>query len=112
MIRKTGIVTSAKMTGTVTVTVHRQVVHKLYKKGYRVSKKFLADSKGFDLRAGDQVVIGECRPLSKNKHFKVLEIVKQAARVSELSEEKTLAEAINRTKQAPDAAEKSDTPSK
>jgi small subunit ribosomal protein S17 len=94
MITKKGVITSAKMTGTVTVTVHRSVYHPLYKKSFRMSKKFLADSKGFDVRAGDEVMIGECRPISKNKHFKILEITKQAPRVSEIGEEKALSEAM------------------
>jgi small subunit ribosomal protein S17 len=98
MITKHGIVTAAKMTGTVTVTVHRQVIHPLYQKGYRLSKKFLADSKGMDVYVGDEVLITECRPLSKRKRFKVTEIIKAAPRVSELAEEKALHEVINREK--------------
>jgi len=94
MITKRGIITSAKMQGTVTVTVHRSVVHPLYKKSFRVSKKFLADSNGQDLHVGDEVVIVECRPLSKHKRFKVTEILKAAARVSEIAEEKAVKEAI------------------
>ena len=46
MRTKKGTITSAKMTGTVTVTVHRSMVHALYKKRYRMSNKFLADSNG------------------------------------------------------------------
>lgn len=94
MITKKGVITSAKMIGTVTVTVHRSVYHPLYKKSFRMSKKFLADSKGFDVRTGDEVMIGECRPLSKRKRFKILEITKQAPRVSEMGEEAGLSEAM------------------
>ena len=82
-----GTVTSAKMIGTVTVTVNRSVFHPLYKKRFPVSKKFLADSKGVDVGVGDEVVITECRPLSKRKHFRISEITKRAPRVSELQEE-------------------------
>jgi small subunit ribosomal protein S17 len=106
MITKQGVVTAAKMTGTVTVTVHRQVIHPLYRKGYRLSKKFLADSKGVDVHVGDEVLITECRPLSKRKRFKVTEILKAAPRVSELVEEQALHGVINREKQ-----EKTETPS-
>lgn len=92
MRTKTGTITSAKMTGTVTVTTHRSVIHPVYKKRFRVSKKFLADSNGMtDLGVGDMVVITECRPLSKRKCFKVTEVIKRAARVSELSEEGDIA---------------------
>jgi small subunit ribosomal protein S17 len=96
MRTKKGTITSAKMTGTVTVTVHRSMFHPIYKKRYRVSKKFLADSKGFDLAVGDEVVITECRPMSKNKHFRVTEITKSAPRVSALKEEAGLEGVLHR----------------
>lgn len=99
MTTKKGIITSAKMTGTVTVTVHMQVSHPLYKKSFRSSKKFLADTnKNTDLAVGDEVVIEECRPISKHKHFLVKEVLKRVPRVSEIGEEKGLAEAMHRTK--------------
>lgn len=98
MITKRGTVTSAKMHNTVTVTVHRSVVHPLYKKAYRMSKKFLADTAGKDVKVGDIVLIGECRPLSKRKHFQVLEILKKAAQVSEISEGEGVEEALRRKK--------------
>ena len=99
MISKRGIVTAARMQNTVTVTVHRSVLHALYKKSYRSSKKFLADTAGQDLGVGDEVVIVECRPLSKRKHFKVSEVLKRAPRVSEMTESKEVQEAMHRTKQ-------------
>ena len=86
MRTKQGTITAAKMTGTVTVTVHRSMFHALYKKRYRMSKKFLADSNGMDLGVGDSVVITECRPLSKRKCFKVTEVLKRGPRVSEMAE--------------------------
>ncbi len=92
------------MTGTVTVTVHRAEFHPLYKKRYRVSKKFLADSAGMDLAVGDLVLIAECRPLSKNKHFKVTEIIKAAPRVSEFKEEEAVAELTKSKKKDADSS--------
>lgn len=88
MTQKIGTITSAgKMQDTVTVTVHMQVRHPLYKKSFRRSKKFLTDTKGHsDLGVGDEVVIEECRPLSKTKHFRLKEVLKRAARVSEMAE--------------------------
>ncbi len=83
MRTKTGVITSAKMQNTVTVTVHRSVLHPLYEKRYRVTKKFLADTNGLDLKEGDEVVITECRPLSKRKHFKVTEVTKKALQLSD-----------------------------
>ena len=109
MRTKTGVITSAKMQGTVTVTVHRSVFHPLYRKRYRVSKKFLADSKDVkDLGMGDTVEITECRPLSKNKCFKVSQVIKRAARVSELAEESAVTETMQRSQKNP----KNDSPAK
>jgi len=102
MLTKQGIITSAKMQNTVTVTEHRRKSHPLYKKSYRVSKKFLADTnKMEDLAVGDEVIITECRPLSKHKHFKVTEVVKRVPRVSELVEEAGIEKVIHREKVAP-----------
>jgi small subunit ribosomal protein S17 len=98
MRTKKGTITSAKMTGTVTVTVHRLVFHPLYKKRFPVSKKFLADPGEFTLHEGDQVVITECRPLSKNKHFRVTEILKKAVQVSDVAEEEAIASVLKTRK--------------
>ncbi len=88
MTQKIGVITSAgKMKDTVTVTVHALVRHALYKKSFRQSKKFLVDTKGVtDLFVGDEVLIEECRPLSKTKHFRIKEVLKRAARVSEMAD--------------------------
>lgn len=101
MRTKTGIISSAKMTGTVAVTVHSHAFHPKYRKRYRVSTKFLADTNGHTLHEGDQVVITECRPLSKNKYFKVTDIVKKTAVVSELKNEEVVEKAVHREKEAP-----------
>lgn len=87
MRTKIGTITSAKMQNTVVVTVHRAVMHPTYSKRFRVSKKFMADTNGHTLNMGDEVVIAECRPLSKNKHFKVTEIRKKALQFKEVREE-------------------------
>lgn len=87
MRTKQGIVTSAKMQNTVTVAVHRYVMHPQLKKRYRVSKKFLADTAGLTVNEGDEVTITECAPLSKRKHFKVSEIVKKSAQVDQMADD-------------------------
>lgn len=111
MITKNGIVTAAKMKDTITVTVHQPVMHKLYKKSFRSSKKFLVDLNNVkDVQVGDEVLIGECRPLSKRKHFKLLEVTKRSPRVSEMTEEKGLEEAMHRVKN--EKSEKSETTKK
>ncbi len=104
MRTKVGTITSAKMTGTVTVTVHRSVFHPLYKKRFRVSKKFLADSKGVDdLGVGDTVEITECRPLSKLKRFKVTQVMKRVPRVSDMATEAGVEAAMHRKADSPSA---------
>jgi small subunit ribosomal protein S17 len=90
MRTKQGIVTAAKMQNTITVMTERSVVHPLYKKRYTVSKKILADTNGQDVHVGDEVLITECRPLSKRKHFKVTQILVKAPQVSEIAEEAAL----------------------
>ena len=88
MRTKVGTITATKMIDTVTVTVHRSVYHPLYRKRYRMSKKFLADTAEMtDLGVGDTVEITECRPLSKRKCFKVTNVLKRAPRVSDMAEE-------------------------
>lgn len=69
----TGTVVSDKMTNTVVVEVVRHVVHPLYKKRIRLTKKFSADTNGIESSIGDFVKIEETKPMSKTKHFKVIE---------------------------------------
>jgi len=100
MRKKTGTISSTAMKGTVSVTVHRHVFHSLYKKRYRKSKKYLADVGDVtDIVVGDTVVITECRPLSKNKHFRVTEVLDRVPRVSEVAEEEGIEKAIHREKE-------------
>ena len=105
MRTKVGTITSTKMTGTVTVTVHRSVFHPLYRKRYRVSKKFLADLNDMkDVGMGDTVEITECRPISKNKCFKLTQLLKRAPRVSELGEEAGLSDVMRKRKKDDDSS--------
>jgi small subunit ribosomal protein S17 len=83
---KVGIVTSNKMQKTVAVTVERQVIHPLYKRVVRRSKKFLAHDEKNECRVGDTVRIQETRPLSRRKRWRVIEIVRKAAEVAPLPE--------------------------
>ena len=96
MITKRGIVSGTKMTGTVTVTVHRHKSHSLYRKQYRVSTKFLVDPAGFDVGVGDEVEMSECRPISKRKYFKISKIIKSAPRTDDVREEEEVKEAMHR----------------
>ncbi len=69
----TGRVTSDKMDKTVTVLVDRRVMHPLYKKFIRRSKKYAAHDEANSCKVGDMVRIEECRPLSKRKTWLVIE---------------------------------------
>lgn len=66
-----GIVTSDKMDKTITVKVERKVMHPLYKKFIRKSKKYAAHDETNTHKVGDVVKIRECRPLSKRKTWEV-----------------------------------------
>ena len=67
-----GVVTSDKMKDTVVVSVSRFVKHPKYGKYISKSKKFKAHDKGNTKKIGDKVSIEECAPISKDKHFKVI----------------------------------------
>jgi small subunit ribosomal protein S17 len=72
------MVTSDKMDKTVVVLVERQFAHPLYKKIIKRSKKFMAHNENNEAHIGDRVKIVESRPLSRNKRWKVVEIVEKA----------------------------------
>jgi small subunit ribosomal protein S17 len=74
-----GRVTSSKATKTVTVSVDRQEQHGVYGKLLRRSTALHAHDEKGECREGDLVRIAECRPLSKTKHFRVVEVLARAA---------------------------------
>lgn len=67
-----GVVVSDKMEKTVVVRVERRVMHPIYKKFIRRSKKYHAHDENNTFKAGDTVRIRECRPLSKTKTWEVI----------------------------------------
>lgn len=69
----TGRVTSDKTDKTITVLVERRVMHPLYKKFIRRSKKYAAHDDANLCKEGDVVQIEECRPISKSKSWVVIE---------------------------------------
>jgi small subunit ribosomal protein S17 len=69
----TGRVVSDKTDKTVTVLVERRVMHPLYKKFIRRSKKYAAHDEANLCKQGDLVAIEECRPISKTKSWLVVE---------------------------------------
>ena len=79
-IRKViGRVVSNKMDKSVTVSIERLVKHPVYGKYIRRTSKVLAHDEENVCREGDTVAITECRPISKNKAWRVIEVVEQAA---------------------------------
>ena len=73
-----GKVVSNKMDKTIVVEIERLVMHPLYKKSVRKSKRFKSHDEKNECSIGDKVKIVECRPISKEKNFRLLEIVEKA----------------------------------
>jgi len=73
-----GEVISARMEKTIVVRVERRMPHPKYKKIVRLQKKFYAHDEEKKAKEGDTVRIIECRPLSRLKRWKLVEVVKQA----------------------------------
>ncbi|MBP9102933.1 MAG: 30S ribosomal protein S17 [Chitinophagaceae bacterium] len=78
-LRKTriGVVTSNKMTKTITVEVERKVKHPIYGKFVKKSTRFHAHDDKDECSIGDVVRIMETRPLSKTKRWRLVEVVEK-----------------------------------
>ena len=74
-----GRVVSDKMDKTVSVAVERLIKHPVYGKYIRRTTKVLAHDASNECKAGDRVAITECRPVSKNKSWSVVNVVERAA---------------------------------
>ncbi len=74
----TAKVISNKMDKTVSVSVERRVKHPMYGKYMRRTSKFLVHDEDNACNEGDIVTIAECRPLSKNKSWRLVEIIERA----------------------------------
>ncbi len=79
-LRKTrvGIVVSDKMDKTVVVAIHENVKHPLYKKIIKDTVKLKAHDENNECGIGDRVLVMETRPLSKDKRWRVVEIIEKA----------------------------------
>jgi small subunit ribosomal protein S17 len=75
---KVGKVVSNKMQKSITVLVERKVKHPMYGKFMTKSKKFMAHDEENNAGIGDTVRIAETRPLSKNKRWRLVEILEKA----------------------------------
>ena len=73
-----GIVTSDKMTKSIVVSVERKLKHPMYGKFVKRSNKFTAHDEKDECNIGDTVRIMETRPISKNKRWRLVEILERA----------------------------------
>jgi small subunit ribosomal protein S17 len=73
-----GKVTSNKMTKSITVAIQRKVKHPMYGKFMNKTTKLMAHDENNDCGIGDTVRIMETRPLSKNKRWRLIEIIEKA----------------------------------
>lgn len=75
---RVGVVVSNKMDKTITIAVYRKVKHPLYGKFIKKTNKFSVHDESNDCGIGDTVKIMETRPLSKNKRWRLVEIIERA----------------------------------
>ena len=74
-----GRVVSDKMDKTVSVAIERMIKHPVYGKYIRRTSKVLAHDQDNACKSGDRVAIAECKPISKNKSWAVVNVVERAA---------------------------------
>ena len=75
---RVGVVTSNKMEKSIVVSIERKVKHDLYGKFVKKTSKFVAHDQENTCNEGDTVKIMETRPLSKNKNWRLIEIIERA----------------------------------
>ena len=89
-----GRVISTKSHKTATILLERVAMHPLYKKTYVQSKKYLVDD-SLGVKDGDMVEVIKTRPISKNKHWKIVKVVgKNLAEIVEAEQKKKAEEVI------------------
>lgn len=71
-----GTIVSDKMNKTCVIEITRLKKHPLYKKYYKVTRKFKAHDEKNEYKTGEKVIIEETRPLSKDKRWKIIEKIK------------------------------------
>ncbi len=74
-VTKVGVVTSNKMDKTAVVAVERLVRHALYKRAFKKTSTFMIHDEENKCKIGDRVRIVECRPLSKSKRWRLVEVL-------------------------------------
>ena len=89
-----GLVVSTKLKNTATVLVNREVTHPLYKKTFARSKRYLVDDL-IGVKDGDVVEIVKCKPVSKNKHWRIVSVIgKNLTEIIEAEQKKTAEKVI------------------
>ncbi|HPE59571.1 MAG TPA: 30S ribosomal protein S17 [Thiolinea sp.] len=73
-----GRVVSDKMDKSIVVLMERQMMHPLYGKFIRRSKKYHVHDENNECKVGDVILFKECRPLSKTKHWTLIRVVERA----------------------------------
>ena len=73
-----GLVSSDKMSKTVVVEVTRRMIHPVYHKYVQSRQRYKAHDENNDAKVGDRVLIEECRPLSRDKRWRVKQILERA----------------------------------
>lgn len=76
--RLTGIVVSAKMEKTIVVETENYSKHPVYKKRMAIRKKYKVDDRESIAKVGDTILFEECRPLSHDKRFRLVKVLKEA----------------------------------
>ena len=76
--QRIGVVSSSKMDKTISVVVERRLMHPIYGKFVKKSTKFMVHDEENTCNEGDTVRIMETRPLSKNKRWRVVEVLERA----------------------------------
>jgi small subunit ribosomal protein S17 len=79
---KVGIVVSNKMQKTIVVKVESRYSHPIYSKTMIKTKKYLAHDELSECNIGDQVLVQECRPLSKKKRWKLAKILSKSSLIN------------------------------
>jgi small subunit ribosomal protein S17 len=77
-----GIVVSNKMQKTIVVKIENRYPHPFYSKTLIKTKKYLAHDEQNECNIGDQVIVQQCRPLSKKKHWKLNKIISKSSLIN------------------------------
>jgi small subunit ribosomal protein S17 len=111
---RVGVVVSDKMDRTIVVTIERASRHRLYHKVVRRTKRYHVDDPENRATLGDQVRIEECRPISKTKHWRLVEVLteRDVAEVGAEEIDVSLVDEVQRTaaRAAAEAATAEDSP--